>query len=72
MKHSAVVVVARPALISFLPGKKVLPRKLRVTLWQTHSWIKKIIKPRKRSRIQRGTQTMRRWFHVNKKTKACD
>jgi hypothetical protein len=45
MKHDAVL-AARPALIFFSPRKSAIPRRLRITLWQTHSWIKKIVKLR--------------------------
>jgi hypothetical protein len=50
MKPNVVVLAASPALISFSPEKKENPRRLRVTLWQTHAWSKTILKPRKRSR----------------------
>ena len=59
MKHNAVVLAARPALIYFSPRKSAIPRRLRITLWQTHSWIKKIVKLRKRSETREETQTMR-------------
>ena len=59
MKHSALVLPARPALILFSPGKSAIPQRLRITLWQTPSWMKQIIKLRKPLDAGEGTQTMR-------------
>ena len=59
MKPNAILLAARPALIFFSPRKSAIPRRVRITLWQTHSWIKKIIKVRKRSDTREGTQAMR-------------
>jgi len=60
MKHSAVVLAARPVLIPFSPGKTAIPRRLRITVWQAHSWTKEIIMLRKRSDTREKTQTARR------------
>ena len=59
MKHNSVVVAARAQLIALSPRRTAIPRRLRITLWQTHSWIKKITKFRKRSDTREETQTMR-------------
>ena len=60
MKHNAVVLAARPALIPFSPRKSVIPRRVPVSLWEIHLWIKKTIRLRKRSDTRPKTQT-RRW-----------
>jgi len=70
--NSTVTLVARPAFISFSPGKKAMPRQLRITLWQTRSWTKKIIELRKRSGTPRETETMRQSFYDKQKTKVGD
>jgi len=44
MKHNGVVLAARPARIFLSPRKRAASRRLPITLWQTHSWMKKIIK----------------------------
>ena len=44
MKHNAVVRAARPALVFRSPRTRAAPWRLRITLRQTHSWTKKIIK----------------------------
>ena len=59
MKHNRFVLAGGPVLIFVSPRKSTIPRRLRITLWQTHSWIKKIIKLRKRSESGEKTQTMR-------------
>jgi len=59
MKHNAVALAARPELIFSSPRGSAIPRRLRIHLWQTHSWIKKIVKLRKRSETGEETQTMR-------------
>ena len=59
MKPDAMVLAARPALVFFSPRKRVSPRRVPITLWQTHSWIKKIIKIPKRSGVRQETKTMR-------------
>ncbi len=71
MKSSTVVLAARPALISFSPGKKAMLRRLPITLWQTDSWIKKI-RLRKQSGASEKTKTLHRWFYDHQKTKTCD
>ena len=59
MKHNAVALAARPALIFFSPRGSAISRRLRITPWQTHSWIKKIVKFQKRSDTREETQTIR-------------
>lgn len=49
MKANAVVLASRPAPLFLSPRGRAIPRRLRITLWQTPSWIKKIVKLRKRS-----------------------
>jgi len=46
MKHSAIVFATRQAVIVFSARKSAMPRRLRITRWQTHSWTKKIISAR--------------------------
>jgi hypothetical protein len=48
MERNTLVLAVSPLLVSFAPGKRVIPRRLRITLWQTHSWTKEIIRLRKR------------------------
>ena len=62
MKYNAVVLAARLALILFAPRKGAIPRRVRVTVWQTHSWKKKIVKVQTRPHLGEETQTMRRRF----------
>ena len=45
MEDSNVALAANPVLSSFPSGKRTIPRRLRITRWQTHSWAKKITKP---------------------------
>ena len=59
MKHNPVVLAAKSPLIFFSPRKSAIPRRLPITLWQTHSWIKKITKLRKRSDTREETQIIR-------------
>ena len=59
MKRNVLVFAARRALISFSPRTKTIPRRLHITLWQTHSWIKKIVMLRKHSDTLKETQTTR-------------
>jgi len=59
MKHNRFVLAGGPVLIFVSPRKSAIPRRLRITLWQTHSWIRNIIKLRKRSESGEKTQTMR-------------
>ena len=54
MKHSTVVLAASPVFSSFSPGKRAISRRLRITRWQTHSWIKKITEARQRSDPREG------------------
>ena len=42
MKHSASFLAGRLALIFFSPRKRVVPRRLPITSWQTHLWTKPI------------------------------
>jgi hypothetical protein len=51
MKHNAVVLAARPARIVRSLRKSAIRGHVPVTLWETHSWMKRIIKLRKQSRI---------------------
>ena len=44
MEHNALVRPARPPPNSLPPRKQAVPRRLRITLWQTHYWNKRIIK----------------------------
>jgi hypothetical protein len=44
MRHNAIALAARPALIVLAPQKGAVSRRLSFTKWQTHSWTKKIIK----------------------------
>jgi hypothetical protein len=60
MKHNAVILAAEPALVLFSPRKGAVPRRLHIAPWQAHSWTKKIVKLRKRSRREEKTQTLRR------------
>ncbi len=63
MKHSAVALAAKPALVLLSPRKRaVVPWRLHVTLWQTHAWIKEIIKLGKRPHTREKTQTKPRRF----------
>ena len=43
MKPNRFVLPGGPVLISVPLRRSAIPRRLRITLWQTHSWIKKII-----------------------------
>jgi hypothetical protein len=60
MKLSSFVIPVSPALISLAPGKRPIPQRLEITVWQTHFWTKKIIKLRKLSKTQGATQIKRR------------
>jgi len=51
IEHGTAVLSLNPVLIGFSPGNRTVPRRLHITLWQTHSWIKKIIK------LQKGSDT---------------
>jgi hypothetical protein len=66
MKHSASILETRPALIFLSPRERAVPRRLYVTLWQTHSWTKKIIKVGERNAAAltargRGPTLTARW-----------
>jgi hypothetical protein len=45
MKPNTVVLAVSPGLVSFSPGKRANPRRLGITVWQTHAWIKSIVRP---------------------------
>ncbi len=59
MKRDAIALAARAALIFFSSRRGAIPRGLRITLWQTHSWIKEINKVRKCSDTREEAQTVR-------------
>jgi ribosomal protein L30/L7E len=59
MKHDAAVLEAGPALIFFSPRKTAILRRLRITRWRTHSWIKRIIKVRTHSDTREKTPARR-------------
>ena len=44
MKHNAGVPTVRPVLVVFSSRKTPVAQRLSITPWQTHSWVKKIIK----------------------------
>ena len=58
MKDDAVSLAAGLALNVFSSQKSAIPRQLRITPWQMHSWKKRIIKLRKRSDARDETQTV--------------
>ncbi len=56
MKPSTVVLAASPVFSSFSPGKRAIPRRLRITQWQTHSWAKNFTEPRQHSNPREGSK----------------
>jgi len=55
MKHNAVALATRLALNFSSPRGSAIRRRLRIHLWQTPSWMKKIVKLRKRSNTREET-----------------